>query len=106
MVTFSFTVNKSFLGSGSRPITIPKSQVDYRSLELEQLVGGATIVCTDGSRRRGKVYCGEAGFGPYYQLRAESAFDDPLGHLLRGEKLRVQLYREGEKVLAVLARSS
>jgi len=53
----------------------------------------------------GKVYSGEAGYGPYYQLRINTKVDDLLAGLRLGQKLTVRIYRESENesVMAALA---
>lgn len=96
MVEFTFRVNKSFQERRSHPITVPKGQVDYAAVEAEGLVGPATIVAPDGRRVPGKVYAGVAGYGPYYQVRADRHEEDPLGRIPLGSRLRVAVRREGD----------
>ena len=67
---FRFEVNQSFLGYPGHPITIPKGEVDYERLESEQLNQGEFIVVfPKGERLTARMYHGDAGYGPYYQLK-------------------------------------
>ncbi len=42
MITFDFTVNKSFF-AGNHPITVPKTQVDYDVINGRDIVSGLHI---------------------------------------------------------------
>lgn len=103
MIEFQFSVNKSFLSGGSHPITVPRSQVDYAALEREGLVGEATVVAPTGTRMRGRVYSGTAGFGPYYQVKVDNASAEPIRRLRLGEQLLVQIQKvDGETVVTLV----
>lgn len=92
MLRFYFSVNRSFLGHTTRPITIPKTQVDYEKLEREELCDSeAVVICPNGQHLSGFIYYGEAGYGPYYQLRVRGDHGDPLGGLPFGQKLLVDI---------------
>ena len=99
MVTFYFTVNASFLNSNSRYITVPRGQIDYARLEEEleddtELV----IICPNGERLSGYMHSGNAGFGPFYQIRAHGFEGDPLSSLEFGQRLVVEIKRAHEEV--------
>jgi len=60
---FRFRVNQSFLGYPGHPITIPKTEVDYKRLESELLHQGEFIVIfPKGERLTAKMYHGDAGW--------------------------------------------
>ena len=49
---------------------MPKSQISYRQLSSIGLDSGDfTIIMPRGERVRGHMYYGQAGYGPYYQIR-------------------------------------
>jgi hypothetical protein len=101
MVEFAFTINRSFLHYSSHPITIPRTQVDYSTLDKENLLGAVTIILPSGRTVRGQVYSGTAGFGPYHQIRASSptnAFAD----LELGSQIVVRMERNHSGVVARL----
>jgi hypothetical protein len=103
MVTFYFTVNRSFLNHPGRFITIPKTQVDYAQLERAGLFADdVTVICPNGSRMSGSIYHGRAGYGPYYQLRIHGGDGDPLGKLPFGQKLLVEIRKNNADVEVVL----
>lgn len=65
MVRFTFRVNRSFVDGSGHPITIPKSQVSYDSLEsLLAADRDCVVVFPDRSRVIATVYQGTAGYGP------------------------------------------
>ena len=80
IVSFRFTVNKSFLETGKYPITIPRevhmplqdsgiiseSDADGDKKEIK-------VVGINGRSVRGNIYHGTAGFGPYYQIQLPTA---------------------------------
>jgi hypothetical protein len=90
--SFSFVVNKSFLGSNSHPITVPRTQVRYSEL-AQSGAGGKPlrVICPNGRRLHGQLYEGEAGFGHYYQIRMEGGPGDPLFELCIGDLLLIDL---------------
>jgi hypothetical protein len=92
MLEFVFTVNLSFLGSRLHPITIPRGRVDYGDLQAEGLSRGSfTIHCPDGRTLPGTMYSGVAGYGPYFQLKADGYSRDPLFDVRYGTRLLVRL---------------
>jgi hypothetical protein len=69
-IHFRFKINKSFLSESTHPITVPKSQVSYAQLTQEELhYGELTVIFPKGEHALAQMYCGEAGYGTYYQLR-------------------------------------
>lgn len=104
MVTFYFTVNRSFLSHPGRFITIPKTQVDYDQLEREGLFANdVAVMCPNGARMSGSIYHGRAGYGPYYQLRIHGGDGDPLGRLPFGQELMVEIRKNSSGVEVVLS---
>lgn len=70
MISFGFTINKSFLIYPTNPITVPKTQVEYNKVQQEGFdQGDLTIILPKGERMRGHMYDDVAGYGPYYQIR-------------------------------------
>ncbi len=103
MVRFRFTVNKSFLDWPTHPITVPKSKVDYTSLEDEGLDDGELRIQTpDGSTSGGLMYSGKAGYGFYYQIRMNVPDGHSLLSLPIGSELIVELERNGKTSLVRL----
>jgi len=99
MIRFAFRVNRSFLTYPGHPVTIPKSQTDYR--EVAELVGPSdeVWVSTEGSVPvRGIIYWGNAGFGDYYQLRVRSPMALQAEWLQLGTLVEVLLYRADGRV--------
>jgi hypothetical protein len=95
MIAFDFTVNPSFLITRSHPITVPKSQVEYRRIEAE--LGDARrlrVTDPDGSYVWGKLYEGTAGYGPYYQIRMDGRPNDAFFGLRPHTRVRVSMKRE------------
>ena len=102
MISFDFTVNKSFF-AGNHPITVPKTQVDYdviKALGLSDVK--AFIVCPDATKLKGKIYHGTAGYGPYYQIRMERSRHDPLSKLPIGKKIFIQIQKDTDEALILL----
>lgn len=103
MVSFLFRVNRSFLEYAAHPITVPSSQVDYARIRSELLCGDATIVLPNGERIAGVIYCGTAGYGPYYQLRMRQPDGESAQAFQAGDLVRVDLARRDGAIEAFLA---
>ena len=101
MIAFPFVARGSFLGRRSHPITIPRGVVSYRALESSGLHEGSyTLICPKGEKLPASIHFGIAGYGPYYQLRAnESKFPDYFKH---GDRLLVLLARNSQSNYVVL----
>lgn len=96
MIHFRFTINKSFLDWPSHPITVPKSKVNYATLEAEGLDrGDLRVQSPDGSTLGGLMYSGKAGYGFYYQIRIDVPDRHSLLRLPLGSQLLVELVRQG-----------
>lgn len=93
MISFLFTVNRSFLKYPTHPVTVPRSRVDYTQLRREGMGPSLTIVAPTGRTVAGRLYSGNAGYGPYYQIQAEGHLGDPLYELQLGARLRVDVAR-------------
>lgn len=105
MIRFRFEVNKSFLDYETRPITIPKTQVDYGRIVKERLgADNVRVICPDMERLSGSIYSGVAGYGPYYQIRIDGSPSDPLRKLKCGDWLRVEVENTGTLVEVRLAK--
>jgi len=103
MVAFRFTVNDSFLSVSTHPITVPRSQVNYKTLESAQLDRRSyTIIYPKGERLPGRIYSGEAGYGPYYQLTVHANPGHVPRYLKQSDKLFVLLARISGKNYAIL----
>ena len=104
MVEFPFTVNESFLATRLHPITVPRRFVDYAELRAQGLSRGPVeIYCPNGRSLAGIMYSGTAGYGPYYQIKADGYSRDPLYDLQSGTRLRVRLERADDGVHVYLA---
>ena len=102
MLAFAFATNKSFRTTSSRPITIPRSQVDYRRLEAMMSTRDVIVVLPDGREVAGMVYRGKSGFGQYYQVRMRGSNVRQLGALPLGKKLWVVLAKSSRGLTATL----
>ncbi|MDP3181244.1 MAG: hypothetical protein Q8M54_00310 [Desulfobaccales bacterium] len=102
MIKFRFTVNESFRSYSTHAITVPKGQVDYRKLSEAGLdSGNLTILFPRGEKIRGHMNYGQAGYGPYYQIRTYPEESIP-AYLAPGNKVFVILLKDGPKKYAVL----
>jgi hypothetical protein len=93
MLAFQFRVNASFLTYSSHPITIPKSQIDYRSLGVQLAsVRWVEVSAPDGRVLAAAIYSGTAGYGPYYQIRCQGYPGDAMCDIQKGTLLNVELH--------------
>jgi len=105
MISFDFKVNKSFLQHSTHPITIPKSSVDYGIVKtMETALAEAIIVCPDSTKLKGKIYSGQAGYGPYYQIQMQGYASDSLYKIEKGIILQVQIQKTENKLLIFLTK--
>jgi len=103
MVFFRFSVNQSFLSESSHPITVPKSQVDYKTVDNLRLDRkNLTLICPRGERIQGHLYAGTAGYGPYFQIRLLGENRRLPSYFKLSDKLIVLLFRVGTKSYATL----
>jgi hypothetical protein len=81
------------------PITIPRSQVDYKNLESENLaVEDLKIICPNGQAMSGRMCHGVAGYGPYYQIKINGPGNDNLCRLNHGQRLIIEIEKVGKEV--------
>ena len=106
MLQFGFRINKSFIENNGHPVTIPRSQVRYRDLEL--FLGSArdgSMRFPDGSVVPVFVYSNTAGYGPYYQLRARHRSSWALTRAQAGQLIELSIgLQDGGVVVDVRAR--
>jgi hypothetical protein len=103
MLAFQFEVNESFLTASNHPITVPRSQLDYRQLEAAGLDQESyTITYPRGERFTARMYAGEAGYGEYYQLFVRAEQGAVPTYLRQGDQLLVLLARIGDRNYAIL----
>lgn len=96
MISFRFRVGNAFLNYLHRPITIPKSQVNYKDIEAQQLHSDdVRVICPEGERMAGCIIYSKAGYGPYYQIKVEGKENDPLSCLSVGQVLVVEIEKMG-----------
>ena len=70
MILFTFSINSSFLNESAHPITIPKSQFEYKTIEEYNFdLDNITVIFPRGEKMTAHLYTGTAGYGSYYQLR-------------------------------------
>ena len=102
-LNFRFRINQSFLAYPGHPITVPKSEVDYDRLKIELLHQGEFVVIfPKGERTIAKMYFGDAGYGPYYQLRFRGENRDVPRYIKVGDDYFVVLVRMRRKNYAIL----
>lgn len=102
MISFRFRINDSFRRYSTHPITVPKTQVEYKKIEQEGFSrGDLTIIFPKGERIRGHMYSGVAGFGPYYQIRFYPNQHLP-EYLATGTRIMVLLHKDGNHCYAIM----
>ncbi len=103
MASFEFTVNKSFLGGSGHPITIPRSQLPYRTLcSLGLDYKHVVVTLPRGERHDGRIHQGIAGFGEYHQLRfVDSQLTLP-SYIKLSDRLIIFLEKAGRHSHAIL----
>jgi hypothetical protein len=73
MMKFRFEVNSSFLKYFGRPITVPKSRADYRTLEVEHLASNdLVIICPNGERMTGSMITDKRNKGYFSETRVDN----------------------------------
>jgi len=103
MITFFFTVNKSFLEYVNHPITIPRKS---NSSLIKEIYSGAgnknMLVCIippNGRILNGQIYYGKSSYGSYYQIKVLGNYpSDYFGDLKIGEIIGVSIKKTGEKI--------
>ena len=103
MESFEFTVNDSFLEGSGHPITIPKSQLQYKALVALGLDHKhMLVVLPHGERFEAEIYHGEAGYGEYYQLRFNGSNRTLPGYLKLNDSLLVFLAKSAGQSYALV----
>ena len=100
---FKFEINQSFLGYPGHPITVPRGEVDYKRLESEQLHQGEfTVIFPRGERLTAKMVHGDAGYGPFYQLKITGEDRNVPRYVDAGRSVFVLLVRMNGQNYAIL----
>lgn len=101
---FSFVVNKSFIGGGQRPITIPAHHYQsLRQLELKDTTPAGVKFGTHPIAE-GAIRVGWRAGGRYYQVTvSKSDAHTALGGVKLGSKLLVRVIRSHERWLVEIA---
>lgn len=103
MITFPFAVGRAFLGS-SHPITVPRKL--YKEVEDLKLGVDGVSIATHYVPLRGIIYHGNAGWGPYFQIRTRGRnYILPDDAFTVGQRILVTIERKINKVFVTLSRS-
>ena len=103
MASFEFTVNKSFLGERSHPITIPRGQLSHKALLAIGLNHKHLIVVLPrGESYEAEIYHGESSYGEYYQMHFIGSDRTLPGYLELDDRLLVFLAKAAGKSYALL----
>ncbi len=99
MITFKFRINHSFLLYSSHPVTVPRSQVNYRDVEELLCSTREAWVSLPGiGAYRGIVYFNHAGYGPYYQIRFTETVPLVSSGLEPGEMVQVLMFHADQRM--------
>lgn len=103
MVSFFFTVNKSFLEYPNHPITIPCANYSDLISSIYEGKGRKTIpILIDPPTQRildGEIYYGVSSYGEYYQIKVLGKYPGVyFGNLKIGDTVLVVIKRMGEKI--------
>ena len=92
---FAFVANKSFVGSGSKPITVPaRFYQGFKQNELIMESAHATIAFRDESMIDGNIRVGWRAGGKYYQITTpKSQTNVGINDIKIGTKLFVRVLR-------------
>lgn len=103
MILFWFFVNKSFLTKTTHPITVPRSQVDYKAIKAAGIDQSRLIVILPrGQRFEAHLYSGVNNRGHFLQLVFHGDDRRLPGYLNLNDHLIVLLFRLGLRSYAVL----
>jgi hypothetical protein len=109
MISFFFTINKSFLEYPNHPITIPCANYPDLISSIYQGKGRRTIpILIDPPTKRildGEIYFGISSYGEYYQIKVLGKYPSVyFGNLKIGDTVLVVIKRMGEKInVAIIA---
>lgn len=103
MIIFDFRVNKTFLEYPNHPITIPKTHYSELISFIYRGKGNRTVPVRinppTGRILDGKIYCGTAGYGTYYQIKVMGTYPGVyFGDLKIGDVVCVSIARSDERI--------
>jgi hypothetical protein len=92
---FPFVANKSFVGSGNKPITIPaRYYQDFRQNGLIMESAHATIAFRNESMIKGNIRVGLRAGGKYYQITSnKSQSNVGINDIMIGTRLFVRVLK-------------
>jgi hypothetical protein len=103
MVLFPFNVNKTFVERTNHPITIPKKEYARLISNIYQGSDKKAIPLffesPKGRILQGKIYYGNAGYGPYYQIRVKGDYpSDYFGNFKIGDTIWIAIKKSNETI--------
>lgn len=103
MISFVFTVNKSFLESSNHPITVPNCAEESLIKEIYEGKGEKNqkveIIPPCGRPLDGHIYYGITRHHPYYQIKVLGCYpSDYFGHLKIGDSLFVEIEKKQNRI--------
>jgi hypothetical protein len=99
-VSFSFTINMSFLKYGNHPITIPKEFYPFLSVHGITETHDLRLLFPDGSTATAYIYRGKAGYGEYFQIKIRQSYSQRgrgVSQFREGDRIRVEIFKSGDK---------
>ena len=99
-VSFSFTINMSFLKYGNHPITIPKKFYPFLSVHGITENHDLRLLFPDGSTATAYIYRGKAGYGEYFEIKIRQSFSQRgigVSQFREGDRIRVEIFKFGDK---------
>ena len=99
-VTFSFTINMSFLKYGTHPITIPKEFYVFLTTHGITSNRDLRILFPDGSTAVGYIYKGKAGWGDYFQIKVRQSSSQTgigMSQFKKGDHIKVEILKSGNR---------
>ena len=103
MILFTFSINSSFLNESAHPITVPKSQVEYKAITAEKFdLKNVAVIFPRGEKMTGYLYSVTAGYGSYHQLRFHTQSGKLPAYLKVDDKVAVIICRVSGKTYAFI----
>jgi hypothetical protein len=96
-VTFSFTINNSFLKYGSHPITIPREVNEFLTIHGITRNQDLRILFPDGSMAVAYIYQGKSSCGEYYQIKIRQSST--------GTGIGVSQFKQGDPIKVEMVKS-
>lgn len=104
-ITFTFTINKSFLKYSSHPITVPREFYPFLAIHGITKKQEAKMILPNGSIATAYIHYSTAGYGEYYQIRIRNFYSGiGVADLRIGNKVRVELFKDGDTASIELTR--